>query len=356
MPVRRLLLIMLAALAVPGVAFALRAMGTPAKQARFTLVVTPARQSAVRGGAASFSVRVVRSGGFAGATALRVAGLPRGVRAHWRLADGTRSRVVPPAETGAKLTLRPSARAPLGPRPVKVLAAGGGTTHTRRLTLTVRRRRWLRFSLRVHPRRQVVSQGASATYDVRVTRAAGFRRGVRLRVLRLPRAARATWKRTALTVATGAGPPLGSHRLVVKGTSRVGGRRVRRYAVAMLTVVEARQFQIGGDLATPLYPGGGAPLDLVLSNPHDFDLRVTALSVQMRAGTTNPGCESDANYAVTQYSGGYPLVLHPGSTRLSALVSNSSVWPQVSMHDLPTNQDACKDARLSLDYEGLATR
>jgi hypothetical protein len=26
------------------------------------------------------------------------------------------------------------------------------------------------------------------------------------------------------------------------------------------------------------------------------------------------------------------------------------------MHDLPTNQDACKNARLTLDYEGLATR
>jgi hypothetical protein len=240
---------------------------------------------------------------------------------------------------------------------MKVLATGGGITRTHRLTLTVKRPRWLRFSLRVRPERQIVSQGTSATYKVHVARAAGYRSRVRLRVLGLPQGARSTWERTALRVATGTGQRLGSHRLVVRGTGQgVGGRPVRRYAMVVLTVVEARQFPIGGDLTTPLYPGGGAPLDLVLTNPHSFDVRVTALSVHVRAGTTNPDCDGDANYAVTQYSGGYPLVLQPGSTRLSALVSNSSAWPRVSMHDLPTNQDACKLARLFLDYEVLATR
>jgi hypothetical protein len=354
--VRRFLVIMLAALAAPGVAFALRAIGISDEQPRFTLSVTPARERAVPGGTASFSVRVVRADGFTGAIALRVEGLPRGVRPRWQLADGTGGGVVPPAETGAILALRTSARTPLGTRRVKVLATGGETTLTGRLTLTVMRRSSLPFSLRVSPARQIVSPGASATYAVRVARAAGFRSPVRLRVLGLPRQARATWTRTGLTVATTAGQTPRSHRLVVEATSRVRGRLVRRSAVVVLTVVEAPQFLIGGDLTAPLYPGGSAPLDLVLTNPHTFDLRVTALSVHVRAGTTNPDCNGDANYAVTQFSGGYPLVLQPGSTRLSALVSNSSVWPQVSMHNLPTNQDACKNARLSLDYEGLATR
>ena len=49
-------------------------------------------------------------------------------------------------------------------------------------------------------------------------------------------------------------------------------------------------------------------------------------------------------------------MLPPGSTRLSALVPDSSVWPQVSMHNLPINQDACKNAILALDYSGQATR
>jgi hypothetical protein len=353
----RLVVIMLASLAgLGGVAFAVRESRTAEKPAFFSLSVTPARQTAVQGRTASFSVNLTRARSFTGSTALRVSRLPRGVRARWRLADGTRSGVVPSTETGAILTLRTPARTPLGRRRVKVLATGGGTTRARVLTLTVERRRSLRFSLRVRPARQLVPEGATATYKVRVVRDAGFRRRVRLRLLRPPRGARATWRRTALTVATTPGQRVGSHRLVVRGTSRVRGRAVRRYAVVVLTVVRARQFPIGGDLTTPLYPGGAAPLDLVLTNPHPFDIRVTALRVRVRPDTTNPHCSGDANFAVTQYSGGYPLVLHPGSTRLSARVSNSASWPQVSMHNLPTNQDACKNARLSLDYEGLATR
>jgi hypothetical protein len=125
--------------------------------------------------------------------------------------------------------------------------------------------------------------------------------------------------------------------------------------VAVLTVVESRPFRIGGDLATRLYPGSSSPVDLVLTNPNPFDLRVTALRVRAGSETTHPDCRGDANYAVAQYSGRYPLLLHPGDTRLSALVP-SSVWPRVSMHDLRTNQDACQGAVLALDYSGLATR
>jgi hypothetical protein len=259
-----------------------------------------------------------------------------------------------------------------------VLATAGRITRRRKLTLTVKPRRSRRFSLKAGPARRVVPQGATATYKLRVARAAGFRRRVKLRVLRLPRGATATWTPTALTVATSAGQRLGSARLVIEGTSRVrrsaGARRapVRRYSVVVLTViagrqlpppgdpttqdVEASQFLIAGDLTTPLHPGGGAPLDLVLTNPSPFEIGVIDLRVRAGARTSSPDCAGEDNYAVTQYSGGYPLVLQPGSTRLSALVPNSSVWPQVSMHNLPTNQDACKGAILPLEYEGLATR
>jgi hypothetical protein len=72
--------------------------------------------------------------------------------------------------------------------------------------------------------------------------------------------------------------------------------------------------------------------------------------------TTNARCGGRVNYAATQYTGRFPLLVHPGSTRLSALVPDSSLWPQVAMHDLPTNQDACQGAVLSLDYSGQATR
>ncbi len=97
-------------------------------------------------------------------------------------------------------------------------------------------------------------------------------------------------------------------------------------------------------------------MDLVLTNPYRFDLRVVALNVRVGSRTSSPHCGGSVNYGVGQYSGSYPLRLRPGSTRLSALVANSSVWPRVSMHDLPTNQDACKGVGVSLHYRGTATR
>jgi hypothetical protein len=327
-----------------------------ADAARFTLSVTPARQGVVPGGEATFSVGFVRPSGFTGAVALRVEGLPRGARARWRLAHGRRSGVVPRAETGAFLTLSTARGTPLGNWRVRVLATGGGTTRATRITLNVGRPGSLRFSLRASPARRTVPRGASAAFRIRITRARGVRGPVTLRVLGLPRGASATRTRTGLRVATGAGQPLGPDRLVIEGTSMVGRRAVRRYAVVVLTVVPAHRVSIDGDLATLLHPGARAPLDLVLTNPHPFRIRVTALRVSMGARTTNPDCAAGANYAVTQYSGGYPLVLRPGSGRLSALVPDASAWPHVSMHALPTNQDACRGAVLSLDYSGQATR
>jgi len=239
---------------------------------------------------------------------------------------------------------------------VNVVGTGGGTARSRELTSTVKPSpSSVHFSLKLGPAHQIVPQGTTARYTFRLARAAGFRRQVTLRVLRLPRGATAALTPTALTVATSAGQRPGSDRLVVEGTSRVDGKTVRRYAAVVLTVVGARQSPIAGDLATPLYPGASAPLDLVLTNPHPVDIRIAALSVSVGVVTTNPHCGGDVNYAATQYSGGYPLVLHPGSTRLSALVSNSSAWPQISMHNLPTNQDACRGAVVSLQYSGRAS-
>ena len=223
--------------------------------------------------------------------------------------------------------------------------------------MTVLPRRSSTFSLKVAPRRQMLPRGATATFAVGVMRDAGQRRGrLRLRVLGLPRGARATLTPTVLRVSDRRAQPRGSNRLVVQATNRLGSTAIRRYAVVVMTVVRGRPFLIGGDLATPLYPGGGAPLNLVLTNRHRFDIRVRALRVDVRADTTKRSCRGNVNYAARQYRGPFPLLLHPGSTPLSALVSDASRWPLISMHNLATNQDACKRAVVSLVYRGLATR
>jgi hypothetical protein len=396
---RRLIVIVLASrAALSGVAFA--ALLPAATSPGFTVSVSPPTQSVVRGAAASFSVSLVRAGSFTGTTALRMTGLPRGVRARWELDDGQRSRVVPSSQTGAVLTLRTATRTPLGRLHVTLLAVGGGVTRSRSLTLVVGEKGLPGFALKASPARQRVQRGTSAAYNVRISRAGQFRGRVRLRALGLPRGATALWTGTSLRIATGIDQRLESTRLVLEGRARLGGKTNRRYAVVVLKVVgmgevpssggaipvvsapvagiaapvaaaplgggaapvaaapipvSESDFTISGDLATPLYPGAVVPLDVVLTNPQTFDIRVNALTVDVATATTKHGCNADDNYAVAQYSGDYPLVLHPGSTALSALVADSSDWPQITMHDLPTNQDACRGAILSLAFAGAAT-
>jgi len=353
---RRLLAITLAALAaLGGVAWATSVIRA-ARQAPFRLSVAPAHQSVVRGGTARFSVTVARSGGFRRAVTLNTSDLPPGVSARWQLASGRRSGVVPLSETGAVLILRSSSRTPYGTRRVRVLATGGAVSRTSGLALTVVRNSLRRFSLRVTPARRVVAQGETATYRIRVDRAAHFHLPVVLRMAGLSRGVTASWTPTAVTVRTAAGLAPGSYRLVLEGSRRVSGRMVRRNAVVVLSVVRASGFRIGGNLSTRLYPGAGAPLDLVLTNPNSFDLRVIALSVRIGANTSRTWCSGDENYAVSQYGGTYPLLLRPGSTRLSSLAASSWHWPRISMRDLPTNQDACKGAVVALTYRGTATR
>jgi hypothetical protein len=117
-----------------------------------------------------------------------------------------------------------------------------------------------------------------------------------------------------------------------------------------------RPFGISGELARTLRPGAGGPLNVVLSNPHRFDVRIRSLVVGLRGRTSKPGCSGAGNYAITQFQGRYPLVLRPGSTSLSTLRPNSATWPRVAMRDLPVNQDACRGARVSLTYRAQATR
>lgn len=160
--------------------------------------------------------------------------------------------------------------------------------------------------------------------------------------------------RLRIRVANDAKPA--SARLVVTGRSRVGGRGIRRYTVVVLEVRRPVPFRIGGDLGPRLYPGASVPLDLTLTNPHAFAIRITQLTVTVEAGTTRAGCRGSENFTVSQYAGPYPVSLAPGSTRLGGLVPDRALWPRVGMLDLPHNQDGCKDAGLTLRYEGKAVR
>ncbi|MCW3049671.1 MAG: hypothetical protein JWO74_3955, partial [Solirubrobacterales bacterium] len=113
---------------------------------------------------------------------------------------------------------------------------------------------------------------------------------------------------------------------------------------------------IAGDLSTLLAPGTKVPLDLKLTNPSNFDLLITNLAVEVAEGTSKPSCSGTQNFKITQFTGAYPVILHPGTSQLSALVASSLKWPQVEMLDLPLNQDVCRNATITLRYSGSATK
>lgn len=361
---RRLLLTLLAGLAaLSGGAYAMRALHAGG-QGEFDLSIQPDRQTAIGSQAVTYSVTVTRAKAFNGAITLRLARLPAGTRASWELADGTPSGVVPPGQNGASLILRTSSRTPIGERHVIVRASGGGQRRTSTLTLLHKRRRY--FDLTAGPVRQLTGQGDAAVIAVHVARARGFAATVRLSVLRHPPHATMAWlprrsigragRDATLFVRVPNDARPGSSRLVIYGRSRTRGKRINRYAVVWLTVAPRGRFSVSGDLAVPLHPGLEAPLDLTLKNPNNFALRVLGLTVAVRPATSSSACNGSANFAVAPYSGPTPLLLRPGSTRLSALVPDPARWPQVAMLDLPFNQDACRRTRLVLDYGGTAVR
>jgi hypothetical protein len=125
-------------------------------------------------------------------------------------------------------------------------------------------------------------------------------------------------------------------------------------------LVSPDAFTIAGSLPGLLTPGTGAPLDLTLTNLENTDLLITTLDVEVttvsgpRGGSTR-GCDPD-DFSVQQFSGRAGFTLRASSSAdLGELGFGPREWPQVSMLNLPVNQDGCKGASLSLSFSGTAT-
>jgi len=122
------------------------------------------------------------------------------------------------------------------------------------------------------------------------------------------------------------------------------------------TVVEegGKPFTVTGNATGPLAPGFSSPLAVTVSNPNGVAITLTELQVTVAAQSSNAGCEGPANLALTQsnVSASNPLVV-PANGHVS-LPSGAVSAPQVLMKDLPTNQDACKNAAFTFNYSGSA--
>lgn len=103
---------------------------------------------------------------------------------------------------------------------------------------------------------------------------------------------------------------------------------------------DRRDFTVSGEVRG-LYPGAQRELLLIVGNPHNFDIRVTSLTV--RVGNAGPGC-GGANVVVTDFTG---TLVVPGNATAEQPV------PVAMVADPP---DACRDASFPLTFGGSAAK
>jgi hypothetical protein len=216
------------------------------------------------------------------------------------------------------------------------------------------------FAISMSPATRVVGQGDTARFEISITRSGGFSRSVALSASGLPNRAAGAFGASQLVVATQRNVTPGSYRIVVTATARGAGSRLTRSVSSTLIIRTQADFSISGTLATKLSPGTGAPVNLTITNPHPFPIRVTALATRVDPRTSSPACSGAANFAAADLRSPrvqYGFVIPRRTSRtLSQLKVPAGQRPWVHMLNLATNQDACKDVRIFLQHSGRAVR
>src|SRR5439155_7578777 len=103
----------------------------------------------------------------------------------------------------------------------------------------------------------------------------------------------------------------GSYVVSVRATDTLGNTTAQSHTLTagfrIDTVVAIdNTFGISGNASAAFYPGATPqPLDLVLTNPFNFDIKVTGITVTVEAATTrngnpNPNCNGTQNLNVTR--------------------------------------------------------
>ncbi len=189
--------------------FKLAGCGTP----DFAIAATPASQTVSPGSPTTYQVTVTPTGTFNGAVSLTSTGLPAG-------AVGTFS---PNPTTGAStFSVTTDASTPTGSYPVTITGVSGSLTHSTTVTLVVSTPD---FSLSAAPASSTVTAGASTTYSVSVTPAAGFTGSVSLAASGLPSGAAASFSpnpttgTSTMTVTTTTSTAAGSYPVTITGTN-----------------------------------------------------------------------------------------------------------------------------------------
>lgn len=130
---------------------------------------------------------------------------------------------------------------------------------------------------------------------------------------------------------------------------------------AAKTAGDQRSFAIAGSVTQVLSPGVTQPLNLIFTNPFNFDIDVTGVSIGVQSATTknglpNPGCNGSQNLVVSRAYRGSVVVGRNSTKSLSELAVPAPQWPLLTMPDLPVNQDACASTTFGLTYQGTAVK
>ncbi|QNE17996.1 hypothetical protein F1D05_09010 [Kribbella qitaiheensis] len=336
----------------------------PAKPG-ITLGISPASQSITQGKSATYTVAITSAGGFTGKVTLTASGLPSGASA----AFSPSSVTLTSGSTGSTtLTISTTSSTPIASSTITVRGTSGNVSGTVVAGLTVNAPLSSALSMSATPASVTMAPGSTAVFTVQLART-NLPGSVTFAVLGgLPAGATATFtpnpttgNSSALQITTPATAADGGFTLylVSSGKDRGGTTRYAYASVGLVLAKAGNPFTISGNLSGALAPGLSRPLDLTLANPNKKPLSVTNLTVTVKTVTRtayaiahNQPCTT-ADYAVTQYSGSYPLTVPGnGSASLSSLGVSTSAQPKVSMLNTALNQDGCKGATLTLAYSG----
>jgi hypothetical protein len=320
--------------------------GAPAHD--FTVSVAETNASVVQGHETQFHITISRGNGFTAGVDLSVSGLPTSSQGVWTPSLNTNNNRV--------LTVYTTTATAVGTFTLTFTAKSGSLTHTTTAQLTVvAAPPTPGFTLAASPANLNLQAGTSGSFTITITRRL-FISPISFSVTGLPASTTATFVPTSTTgnsvtlnISTSLTTPQGSNDLVVKGTSGA----VNATTTAHLTVSagQGQNFGLSGSADRLLAPGVSGFIDVSITNPNNQPLNVTGITVSVTA-TSKPTCTT-SNFAVTQFSGTYPIVVPANSTRtLSQLGIAQAQRPKVSMIDLPVNQDICKNTGITLGFTG----
>ena len=152
---------------------------------------------------------------------------------------------------------------------------------------------------------------------------------------------------------------VGSHTFFVRATSDSGTSPTASYA---WTIVKAG-FAISGDAVGRLAPGVTLPVNLAFTNPFNnakginlIDIGITVNDLTMKDGQPNLACLGSINLFVDRGSAWKINVPRNSTVSLGSLGIEEHLWPQVTMRNLDTNQDACKNSVFTFSYTGTAQK